>query len=190
MKLNDLIQRVRAHPGIADSAVGKTSDDNFAFVVAQLVPSVLNQLSESTGQIIDKRNYVMSDPLSAIAPLDDEGKADLTDLIAEEGILLERLRFGEIKHPDSPYPMVPLANSAEGLLPGNWDRLFLHYWVVGSVLQTKSKNNNQTPLTGDISFAVPCVGGLDTLNPQLVDELVSLLVIRLRGATAPQAVAK
>lgn len=190
MKLNDLIQRVRSHPGVP-AAMSALGDDDFAFAVAQLVFPAMNQLSESVGQVIDQRNYVMSDPTTVTATLDADGTTNLTTLIAEKGILLERLRFGEIKHPSSVYPLKPLGGSGEGSLPSNYSSFgFLSYWVVGRTLSTRSSDNNQTPLTGDLSFAVPCVGGLDTLSPQLEDNLVDLVVTRLRGATAPQAGAK
>ena len=191
MKLNNLIHRVKSHPGIADSEVGKLADDAFAFAVSQVIFPCLNELGEGTGLIIDKRNYVMSDPLTVTTTLDADGKAEIGTLIAEKGILLERLRFGEIKHASSEFPLKPLSHSGEGNLPGNYDSFgFLKYWMVGTVLHTRSADSNATPLAGDLSFTVPRVSGLDDLSTQLEDDLTNCVIARLRTAPQQQAVSQ
>lgn len=189
MKLNDLIHRVRAHPGLP-SNISALGDDDFAFAVAQMVAPAIQQLSGNAGMVVGERHYTFSDPAAATATLDSAGVANLTTLIANQGLLLERLNFGEITHPDSAFPLVLQSHSGEGVLPGNYDTLFLHCWLVGPKLHTRSADNNVTPLTGSLAFASPRVSGLDGLNSQLDDELLTLVVLRLRGApTSPKAVA-
>jgi hypothetical protein len=179
----NILQRVKAHPGIADSEVGKLADDDFAFVVAQLIPPVIQQLSGSAGMDPGQRHYTFSDPLTVTAALDGAGIADLTALIAD-GLLLERLKFGEITHPSSDFPLVLQAHTGQGILPSNYDSFgFLHCWLVGPKLHTRSADANQTPLPGSLAFACPRVAGLDDLSSQLDDDLISNLVMRLRGGT-------
>lgn len=176
----NIVQRVKAHPGIAGSEISKQADHDFAFTVAQLIPSVIQQLSGSVGMVVGQRHYTFTDPATATATLDGSGIADLTTLVAN-GLLLERLAFGEITHPDSAFPLHLQGGSSEGVLPGNYDNIFVHCWLVGPKLHTRSTDSNNTPLAGSLAFASPQVAGLDTLNSQLDDDLVDNLVRRLRG---------
>jgi hypothetical protein len=183
VKLNDLIQRVRAHPELAGHEPTKMPEDNFGHMVAQLVPSVLQDLSESVGMDIGfKRGYTFSDPATTTATLGLDGTVDLVTLTAQNGLLIENLKFGEIRHPDYAFPLIPEGSSFEGALPGNFDKTFGHYWMVGTVIHTRSQDSNATPLTGDLSFACPRVAGLDSLNVQLEDDLTEAIVMRLKGS--------
>lgn len=183
MKLNDLIQRVRSHPGLP-SGMSAMGDDDFAFAVGQLVFPVLNDLCEHVAADRNKRHYIFTDPLSVVATLDGSGNADLSTLITGNGILLESLKYGNIFPPVASgitQPFRMLDNAGQGQLSGAYDALILKCWLEGTVLHTKSQDNNATPLVGDISFEVPHVPGLDALNVQLEDELVDRVVLRLRG---------
>lgn len=180
MKLNDLIQRVRAHPGIADSALGKTADDNFGFIVAQISFDVLQDLGESVGRSFGpKRNYTFTDPTTTTATLDGNGAANLSTLVAENGLLLENLQFGEIRHLSSAYPLERVGTVAELNFPSNYDSIIFRYALIGMKLKTRGASSS--PLAGDLSFACPHVNGLDDLSVQLEDDAVAAIVGRLRG---------
>lgn len=184
MKLNDLAQRVRSHPGIAGGAFAGLAPEDFDYAVAQVVISVLQDIGETVGRSLGtKRHYTFTDPATVTIALGVDGSADLTALIASSGLLLENLKYGEIRHPDSAFPLVPCGSSAEGSLPGNFDLIFLHYWLVGRSICTRSADANTTPLTGSLSFACPRVNGLDDISPQLEDDVVDAVVLRLKGST-------
>lgn len=178
--LNDIIQRVKAHPMLAGSPFIQMAEDHFGFIISQLLFEVLNELAEEHASDINLRHYLMSDPATTTAALSGTGVADLSVLITGSGLLLGALQYGNIFHPDNSMPLVPTGNAAAGRLPGNYDLMFLHYWLQGSNLHTRSIDNNATPLVGNLSFAVPCVPTLANINPQLVDEAVAKLVGRLR----------
>ena len=156
-----------------------------------LVSVAIQGLVERAGMHIDKRNYVFTDPEAVTVALDANGVGDLEPLIISDGILLEGLRYGEITHPDSPFPLKPIANSAQGALASNYSSFgFLRYWLVGTKIHTTSTDGNVTPLTGSLALAVPFANGLNNLNIQMQDELIDQLVAQERGAPRQTAVAQ
>lgn len=148
--------------------------------IKTLVDIAVQELIERTGMLLDERHYTFTDPDTTTVALDADGVADLGPLIISDGILLERLRFGEITHPDSPFPLKPISGTAEGRLGSNYTSLgLLRYWLVGVKLHTDS--SDETPLTGSLSLAVPAAGGFSNLSVQLQNELIGVLVQQLQG---------
>lgn len=175
---NNILQRVRSHSGIPAAMSGWGADE-FAFAVGQLIFPCLDELSSRLGADTFKKHYGMTDPTAVTATLNGSGVADLVPLVLANGLLIEQLQSGEIKHSSSPYPMQRQAHAGAGR--GNYDKIYLHYWLEGTKLHTRSIDNN-TVLTGDISFACPRRQALDTLSSNLDNTLVDMLVARLRGA--------
>lgn len=179
MNLNDVIQRVKVHPGILGTDVTRLSEDNFAFAVGQQISSAINDLiSPDAGT----RRYITTNPADVTVTLDAGGMADLQPLVISDGLLLEYLHMGEITHPDWDFPLVELSGSGEGALEGNLDSMFAHYWMVGTVLHTRGDG---APLADDLGFAVLAVPGLNSINIQLIDDLVDMVVRRMRGVPVP-----
>lgn len=178
--LNDIIQRVKAHPALAGSPFITMADDHFAFVISQLLFEVLNELGGEYASDLNLRHYLISDSATTTVALDGAGVADLATLVTSNGLLLGALQYGNIFHPDNSMPLVPVGNAAAGRLPGNYDAMFLHYWLEGTKLHTRSLDNNQTPLAGNLSFAVPVVPTIAALPP-VIDDAVERLVNRLRA---------
>lgn len=187
MNLNDVIQRVKVHPGILGTDVTRLSEDNFAFAVGQQIPSAINDLLTKIAPDVGSRRYITTDPAAVTVTLDAGGKADLQPLVVSDGVLLEYLHMGEITHLDWDFPLVELSGSGEGALEGNFDSLFAHYWMVGTVLHTRGDGE---PLAGDLGFAVLAVPGLDSISIQLTDDLVDMVVRRMRGVPVPVDPAK
>mgnify|MGYP001563291250 CR=1 FL=1 len=180
--INDICQRVKAHPAIAGTNVTSLPDDDFAFAVGQLIFPCLDELSLRVGGDPFTKHYAFTDPASVAAVLDAEGATSLATLITTNGLMLESLHNGEIRHPSSDYPLVRLAHAGVGA--GNWDSFgYLHYWLVGTKLFTRSSDDNVTPLTGSLTFACPRSDGLDTLNVGLEGMLVDML----RGSPLKEA---
>lgn len=177
--LNDILQRVRAHPGVP-APIRDMGDNELAFTISQVLFPCLDELSSRLGADVFKKHYGFTDPAVVTATLDGNGVVDLAPVIIAHGLLIESLQNGEIRHPSSSQPLVRQAHAGAG--PGNYDKIYLHYWLVGMKLHTRSADNNQTPLTGDLSFACPRQQALDTLNPNQDGTLVDMLVARLRGA--------
>jgi hypothetical protein len=156
-----------------------------------LVETTVHELVASVGAQVDKRHYVFTDPEAITVVLDANGVGDLGPLIISDGILLERLRFGEITHPDSSFPLKPISSTGQGALASNYSGFgFLRYWLVGTKIHTLSTDNNQTPLTGSLALAVPFANGLANLSIQLEDDLIDILVAKVKGQTMGQAVAR
>src|SRR4051812_18773753 len=95
--LNDIIQRVKAHPLITGSAFDSMSADNFAFSVSQLLFPVLTELGEKYGVQPLTKHYLLTDPASTTVILDGSGVADLTAQIAG-GLLIGAHRQAKIYH--------------------------------------------------------------------------------------------
>lgn len=180
--VNDVTQRVRAHPLIADSEVGKLADDNFASAVSQLILVCLNDLGERLARDIGKRYYSFTDPTVVAGVLDSDLAIELEAFIADEGLLLEGLGVGRIKVDSYDLPLIPLGSSEQGAMGGAYDNIFPHYWLNGTKLFTRG------PEAGDaITFACPRNPTLSELSPQLEDDLVNLLVLRLRATQPTEA---
>lgn len=141
-----------------------------------LVDTGLRQLAVDVARDSSLRDYLMTDPATAVETLDASGVADLTALLADPRILLECLEYGDIYPPvNTAYPSVPFRlvdQSAMLQLAGNYDSLVLKAHVDGLTLQTKSPDNNVTPLVGQISFRVPYWPTLTQLPEALVENLV------------------
>lgn len=141
-----------------------------------LVDSALRQLAVDTAKDANSRDWLMTDPASAVATLDAAGVADLTALIASPRILLDCLSYGDIYPPVDPnystQPFRLVDNSGALQLAGGYDSLIYKAHVDGFTLQTKSQDNNATPLVGDISFRVPYWPTMAQLPEPLVEKLV------------------
>jgi hypothetical protein len=141
-----------------------------------LVDSALRQLAYDVAKDPGMRSWLLSDPTTAIATLDANGIADLTPLIENSPrILLECLCYGDV-HPDpswaSQQPLRQVPEMGQGLLAGAYDGLIYHYWLEGYFLNTRSPDNNATPLVGTISFRTPRWPTLAELPEALVQKLV------------------
>jgi hypothetical protein len=172
--INDIAQRVWA----ASGGEGLPPDD-FAYRVGQLVFPALEALARETARSPSMRRHALTDPSGATAALDADGVADLSGLIDDEGVLLDCLKYGEITHESSPYPLRLIEHSGQGRFAGSLDRLFLKAWLVGANLHTRSADGNETPLAGSLSFAVPRVPGLDELAEKVEGMLVDRLAARM-----------
>lgn len=140
-----------------------------------LVDPALRRLAYDVAKDPSLRDWMLTDPTSAIATLDANGVADLSPLIVSPRILLECLSYGDIYPPVDPsYPTLPfrMVESGHLQLAGAYDALVLKCSLNGTSLHTKSPDNNATPLVGDISFQVPFWATL----PQLAEPLVQKLV--------------
>jgi hypothetical protein len=140
-----------------------------------LVDSALRQLAYDCAHQGDYQQYVMSDPATTTATLDADGIADLLPLMDDPRILLECLYIGDV-HPDpswdSQQPLRQANSMGQGLLSGNYDALIYHYWLEGTDLNTRSPDNNVTPLVGTISFRTAYWPTMDQLPELLVEKLV------------------
>lgn len=180
--INQIVQRVKAHPGVAGSSVTSVSDDNFAYAVAQQIPSALDELTNQCLADSEMRQYTFTNPATVTVNLDVNGKVDLQATILAHGILIEHLAIGELNHAEYDDPLTRLGHSGQGATPGNFDFMHGHYWLTGFILNTRGTDG---PLTGPLGLAVPAALKLNTLNIQLADPLVDLIVRRLRGAPVP-----
>lgn len=141
-----------------------------------LVDSALRQLAYDVARDQSLRHYLMSNPATTQAILDADGVADLTPLVTTSPrILLECLQYGDV-HPDpswdSQQPLREVSDMGPGLLAGAYDALIYHYWLEGMNLNTRSPDNNETPLVGTISFRTPYWPTLAQLPNSLVQKLV------------------
>lgn len=141
-----------------------------------LVDSALRQLAYDVARDPELRSYLMSDPATTTAILDGNGVADLTTLVdTSPRILLDCLCYGDV-HPDpswaSQQPLRQVNDMGPGLLAGAYDSLVYHYWLEGYKLNTRSPDNNATPLAGTISFRTPYWPTIDQLPNALVQKLV------------------
>lgn len=112
------------------------------------------------------RHLVWTDPASVTVTLDDSGVADLSTLVTDERILLDLLKYGEIRHADYDHPFRLLENSGQGGFAGSLDALFPKCWLVGSKLHTRT--GGETALSGDLTLAVPYWMTLALLPEELV----------------------
>jgi len=181
--VNEIVQRVKAHPGIVGSDVTGLADADFAFAVSQIIPSALQELYEADGVDWTTRPYTLSDPAVVTVELDDGGTADLTDLVLSHGVMLHMLHMGTISHPEWEFGLSPVGDHYHGRLASNYDTMHARYWLEGSVIHTQG---DSAPLEGVLAFNVPQVGGLDKLSPQRSAKLVDLVVARLRGVPVPK----
>lgn len=115
------------------------------------------------------RHHVLTDRASVTVALDGSGVANLSALVASPRIQLDLLKYGEIYHSSSPYPLRLLETAGQGQFAGSNDALFLKCWLVGSKLYTRSADNNTTPLSGSLSLAVPYWMTLAQLPEALVE---------------------
>lgn len=178
--INAIAQRVKVHPGIAGADVTNLSDDNFVFAVAQQINSALNELTKRCVAESQMRQYVLTDPAVVTVNLDVAGKVDLQAAILAHGILIEYLHLGEIRHPDYTDPLTPV-RANEGSMASNYDLIHGRYWLEGTILRTRGVNT----LVGPTGLHVPRALTLSNLHDNLTDDLVDLIVLRLRGAPAP-----
>lgn len=153
--------------------------------IETFVPKALQKLAEYAGKHPTKRRYTFSDPATTTVTLEADGSADLTSL-SDAGLLLDLLEYGEITHLDFPgIPLVPDRSTAQGALPGNFDQVFPHFWLVGMRIFTRSGDSNATPLVGDLSFACPQVKAVTALASQLNDELIDQIVLIANASGKP-----
>lgn len=149
-----------------------------------MVPQAHGLLIEKLGKT-HKRRYTFSDPAETFVTLESDGTADLRSLSDDDGVLLNMLEYGEVRHPSSRFPLTPISGSGQGELPSNQASLnLLDYWMVGTVIHTRSSDNNETPLTGTLRFATPHVGALADLPNDLKEDLVDEVILLARGQIA------
>jgi len=141
-----------------------------------LVNPGLRRLAYDVAKDPNLRSWLLTDPATTTAVLDANGVADLAPLITSPRILLEALKYGDIYPPVDPnYPTQPfrlMENTGQGLLSGAYDALILKAWVNGTKLQTKSADNNATPVVGTISFQTPYWPTLLQTPEPLIEKLV------------------
>jgi hypothetical protein len=178
--INAIAQRVKVHPGIAGADVTNLSDDYFVFAVAQQIPSALKELTDQCMADRHMRQYVLSDPSVVTVNLDANGKGDLQPVVIDHGILIDSLHLGEIRHPAYADPLTSLPHS-EGSMASNYSLMHGRYWLEGTVLHTRGTNT----LTGPVGLHVPRALTLNNLHGDLTDNLVDLVVLRLRGGPVP-----
>ena len=181
--INEIVQRVKAHPGIVGADVVNLADNDFAFAVAQVIHSALRELVEQDAANSTTRPYHITDPAVVKVTLDAAGQGNLEPLTIDHGVMLELLHFGEITHEDWDSPLTFVRHSAAGRMPSNYADFHARYWLVGKTIHARANNE---PLPGDLFFAVPCVQGLNTLSPHRTTKLVDLVVARLRGVPVPK----
>ena len=141
-----------------------------------LIGPALNRLALAVADNEHLRHLLLTKTTEVTAQLDDAGVADLSTLITEKAILIDKLHLGNIYHASNSYPLRPLKSVGQGMLASALDALFFKYWLEGTNLHTKSADNNANPLTDSLSFAVPFVPTLAQLPEQLVEMLVEKIV--------------
>ncbi len=145
--------------------------------IETFIPEALQRLYESYGKHPTKRRYTWSDPTATTVTLGSDGTADLAAL-SDAGLLLDLLDYGQITHPDYDDPLVPASGTGEGRRGGNYDDLFGHYFLVGTVIHTRGADGG---LSGSLAFACPQVRAIADMRVQLNDEFIDLLVIVAQG---------
>jgi hypothetical protein len=143
-----------------------------------LINPTLKQLARDVALDRRSRNFLLTDPATTTVTLDANGVADLSSLVSSQKILLDRLKFGEITHPDSDLPLDFIESSDLGGLDGGLDELFVQCWLTGTLLYTK--NTGADALSGDLSLAVPYIPTLLQLPEALEPKLIDMLVERVK----------
>ena len=134
-----------------------------------LIEDGLLILSREAAADKDRRQLYVTDRDTITLDLDANGVGDLTDLEADERVLVDCLRHGEMYHPSNPNPLV---ERQQGSRPGNYDAIYLHYSLDGRKVRTQSSDNNQTPLPGSLNVALVKWVTLTELAEQEVERLV------------------
>lgn len=114
------------------------------------------------------RHLTWTNPSSTSAPLDGTGVADLSTLVTTNKVLLDLLKYGEIRHDGYAHPLRLLENSGQGAFAGSLDSLFPKCWLVGQKLATRVVSDTNV-LPGPLSFAVPYWMTLAQLPEELVE---------------------
>lgn len=161
-----IAQRVKAGLGL------NVPDDAFSFQVSQNIFPALEELTRSVART-HLRDHLLTNPLTTTVALSG-GSADLTEII-EDGVLLDCLRFGTITHPSNSFPLQWRTTQGQAALGSVFGPLFLGCWLQGNILHTISEE----VLTGNLSFSVPRVPGLDELPEKLEGKLVDILLKRM-----------
>ena len=146
-----------------------------ANVVDQNLPATLQALAREVAESRQLRHHLLTDPSNTTVTL-AAGAADLTALIAS-GVLLDKLKAGEITHPDNPLPLEWFNSKAHAALDGGLDSLFIGCWLEGTTLKTKVISD--VALAGNLSFRVPFIPTLAQLPDALTGKLVTMLVERM-----------
>jgi hypothetical protein len=140
-----------------------------------LVDVALRALAYEVGSNPNLNNWLQTDRATTTVTLDAAGVADLTALIASPRIILECLPYGDI-FPPAAYlntqPFRLVENLGQLNLASAYDGVIFKACVTGFELFTKSADNNQTPLEGEISFSTTYWPTLAQLPDALVERLV------------------
>jgi|ERR1051325_3322375 hypothetical protein len=144
--------------------------------IEPVIGNALNALAIRVAGNYKLRQWLLTDPSAVTVTLDSDGNADLSTIITSNNILIEYIRYGNVYHADSSYPLQWLETLDQLRTPGPYDAMFLHCSLVGTTLYTRSFDDNVTPLTGDLGFAIPYVPTLSQLPESLTDDLVSTVV--------------
>lgn len=147
--------------------------------IIPLVEMGLRRLAKHVAERQNLRHWLLTNQATTTAALDANGVVDLSDIDLTHHVLIECLRYGRIYHESSVYPLQWVSTPSQGALGGIFDTIFLHCWLEGTMLYTRSSDGNATPLTGNLSFAVPFWPALsalpDALNELLVEKVLEEL---------------
>jgi hypothetical protein len=154
-------ERVRAALGLPGDALPDLDD-----MIGLHADDCIQRTVEMCAADASLRHLVWTDPADVTVTLDGDGAADLSGLVDDPRILLNLLKYGEIRHASYSYPFRLLENSGQGAFAGSLDSLFPKCWLVGSKLYTRI--NGESPLSGDLTLAVPYWLTLAQLPEELV----------------------
>jgi hypothetical protein len=120
-----------------------------------LIPAAILRAVQKFAGRDDLRHHVLTDPSVVTVALDDEGAADLSDLIDDPRIVLNLMRFGEITHPSFEFPLRRLETAAQSRFASALDALFPKYWLEGKKLKTRATLEGGGALSGVLGLSVP-----------------------------------
>jgi hypothetical protein len=143
-----------------------------------LVNPTLKQLARDCALDRSLRRYVLTPPATTTVALDASGVADLSSLVTSSKIILDRLEFGEITHPDYELPL-EFSTTDIAELDSDLDELFPQCWLIGDQLHTKGTGAD--PLAGSLSLAVPRIPTLAQLHEALEPKLIDMIAERVRA---------
>lgn len=123
-----------------------------------------------------RRHLMLTDPATVTLALDGNGVGDLTTLIGNPRILPDKLGDYGIYHASNQYPLHRIRNVGIARVTGNYDAMFLHYWLEGVKLHTKSGAPAPLDLLSlEVSYWATLAQMREELVEPLVEECIELL---------------